>query len=272
MMNVYSLCGIEIGEKSHTVTSLVGVIDLMHALRPVNRPNHFALKSLTDQIAAHDMLSTASKGVGSPVNKVQEASKQVEPKSLLACRFHLLLNHFFPFLLSLLSFFSLTFHASRYLVIHCDMIAGVLQLSDILKHPVALEILKDQAVGSRNTELLSFYCDVQAFKQLPKSDRPAAAQDILDTYISVTGSSEINIGEKLRDVVYRRVMANKDDKHAFDEAEREATTLIRRNVFEPFMNTPGYRVCQTLLRSATVFTTTLELSLSPIRLCRMFCR
>jgi hypothetical protein len=47
-----------------------------------------------------------------------------------------------------------------------DKIVGAFELAEILKHPVAIEILKDHAMTSRNGEQLAFYSDLITFKSV----------------------------------------------------------------------------------------------------------
>lgn len=56
----------------------------------------------------------------------------------------------------------------------------------------------------------------------------------------------------MRDAVIRRITSNKTSVDAFADAEREVMTLIRRNIFDSFINTEGYQVCQVLVKSSQV--------------------
>jgi hypothetical protein len=87
---------------------------------------------------------------------------------------------------------------------------------------------------------------------LRKEERAAAADDILSSYIAVGSPHEINIASALREAVIRRVNNNKTSIDAFADAEREVMLLIRRNVFDSFVGSEGYLVCQILIKSSNV--------------------
>jgi hypothetical protein len=89
---------------------------------------------------------------------------------------------------------------------------------------------------------------------LRKEDRAVAADDILATYIVAGAPCELNIAAVMRDNVIRRVTNNRTSGDAFVDAEREVLNLIRRNVFDSFINTESYQVCQVLIKSAMVRT------------------
>ena len=108
-------------------------------------------------------------------------------------------------------------------------------LGQIISHPVTCEIFKvvphppshcvvnglwqDTIAASHNQELLAFYLDVQLFKkvircqcshsdsgiaQLKPEERPAAADDIVASYVQARSPFEINLAGQLREDTIRK--------------------------------------------------------------------
>jgi hypothetical protein len=71
------------------------------------------------------------------------------------------------------------------LIIYCQL-GGPLDLFDIMKHPIAMEILKDHAMASRNGEQIAFYSDVLMFKSV-HTERPFHLPTLPKKHLPING-------------------------------------------------------------------------------------
>jgi hypothetical protein len=71
--------------------------------------------------------------------------------------------------------------------------AGDPTFDEIVAHPATLELLKDVMVQNHTLESLSFYLDVQVFKNMKKAKRHAIVPDLIQTYVKKGSNFEVNI-------------------------------------------------------------------------------
>jgi hypothetical protein len=217
---------LESAKKDDTIEELTHTIDLIHTIRPMSRQSHFLLTSLFESHKAKQALGLTA------APKKGEASTHYEVKSISE---------------GAKTARSPTNEAPA------SRINGI-DLEDIIRHPIAVEIFKDSLGKSHNTELLSFYLDVTAFKRVKREERAAAAEDILKTYIQTEGSNEVNLAGSVRDAIATR---NKQDPTAltqFQLAEDEVLRLLRHGDFVAFSHTEEFKICSALIKAQELFT------------------
>jgi hypothetical protein len=139
----------------------------------------------------------------------------------------------------------------------------VLDLVDILQHPVCLELFKDSLCESKSLENIQFWLEVQRFKQLldtPFHTLSAAAQQtvhlhlatsICNDFIRPHAEFEINISASQRNYVLSKFTPQlhpaQCDRELFAAAEHEVYLLMQNDLYPRFMTTQSYNVCKFLL-------------------------
>jgi hypothetical protein len=140
---------------------------------------------------------------------------------------------------------------------------AIVELSDILHHPVCLELLKDSLCESKSLENIQFWLEVQRFKQLLDTPSHTLSRDVQQTvrlflatsicnaYIRPHSAFEINISASQRNYVLSKFTPQlhpaQCDRELFAAAEHEVYLLMQNDVYPRFMTTQSYNVCKFLL-------------------------
>jgi len=98
-------------------------------------------------------------------------------------------------------------------------------------------------MGEFSVENIIFYEEVQKFKNMrEKSLLIVKAHDISDIYIKEGASSQINVSDRIRNIVLRKIENQQFSDDMFDLALAEITALMYSNSFYRFTQTAPYKV------------------------------
>ena len=121
-------------------------------------------------------------------------------------------------------------------------------LSQLLQHPVCVELLKDELERLRSVENLIFYLHALRYRKLlqqPKA-RKAIAHFMFDTFIAEGSEQQINLSTRHRDAIQADLRQGREDgctAALFLEAEREVCVLMETNMMKGFSGTVKHRLC-----------------------------
>ena len=118
-------------------------------------------------------------------------------------------------------------------------------LSQLLRHPVCVELVKDELEHTRSGENAMFYLHAVRYRTLAnKQLRRRIAQGLVDAYIAEGAPQQINIGTRQRDAILTAISRKGDDAATptlFREAEREVLQLMDTNL-KPFVGSSRHRL------------------------------
>jgi hypothetical protein len=121
-------------------------------------------------------------------------------------------------------------------------------LSQLLLHPICVEIIKDELERIHSVENVMFYLHAIRYRKLLYSGkaRRIMANHLYQTFIAETSEQQINISTRQRDKIASVIKKKKDDvctADLFIEAEREVEMLMETNVMKAFVGTQKHRLC-----------------------------
>ena len=118
-------------------------------------------------------------------------------------------------------------------------------LSQLLQHPVCVEIIKDELERTHSGENAMFYLHAIRYRTLTnKQLRRRIARSLVDTYIVEGAPQQINISTRQRDAILAAINKKSEDAitpSLFREAEREVSLLMDSNL-KPFIGNSKHRL------------------------------
>ena len=118
-------------------------------------------------------------------------------------------------------------------------------LSQLLHHPLCVEIVKDELERTHSGENAMFYLHAIRYRTLShKQLRRRIARALVDTYIVEGAPQQINISTRQRDAILAAVAKKGDEAitaSLFREAEREVSLLMDSNL-KPFVGSSRHRL------------------------------
>lgn len=129
-----------------------------------------------------------------------------------------------------------------------DAFGGDLELRDIVKNAVTLEIFKHFMMSEHAAESLSLYLDIQRYKMLgTKDSRQAMATRMVVEYLEDKSPQEVNVGQATRMQVNRIAAAKTWPINLFDSVEKAVYSLMTMDTLVRFRKTKDYVTCALLL-------------------------
>ena len=121
-------------------------------------------------------------------------------------------------------------------------------LSQLLQHPVCVEVLKDELERLHSVENLIFYLHALRYRKLLQQvkARKVIAHFLYDTFIAEDSEQQINLSTRQRDAVTAVIKQGKEEGFTatlFWEAEKEVKVLMETNMMKGFSGTLKHRLC-----------------------------
>ena len=133
-------------------------------------------------------------------------------------------------------------------------------LSQLLAHPVCIELVKDELLRSHSVENLLFWIDVQRFKRLKSYKlKRMIGMAIYRYFILENSECQINVSNRLRDHITdelslphsKQQQLNENTlSELFSETEAEVLKLMETNLRSSFTDkSENYKLCVTILKT-----------------------
>merc|ERR1711899_388437 len=78
-----------------------------------------------------------------------------------------------------------------------------------------------------------------ACEDLKKENNPEKARMIYEDYVSILSPREVSLDSRVREIINRNMIA--PSQHTFDEAQLQIYTLMHRDSYPRFVNSPTYK-------------------------------
>ena len=129
-------------------------------------------------------------------------------------------------------------------------------LEDVMEHPVAVELFKQQLQKTQSVESLVFCLHVRCYRALSSpTARKLLALRIADAFIRPQSECQINISTRQSGAILSALDVRGESGCTLtllDDAERECLMLIRTNAWKAFTATSSYRLCAWLCHQIDV--------------------
>ncbi len=124
-----------------------------------------------------------------------------------------------------------------------------IRMTQVLEHPVTLEIFKDHLTNARHDEILVAWQTIQRFKTMRGPNaRTAMAASIVDSYFRAGAPRALNVAHTLSQKYEQAVKNSEHRPDLFDESAVELLQLLQTNSWSSFVESPSYRVCCVVLQ------------------------
>ena len=123
-------------------------------------------------------------------------------------------------------------------------------LTEMLLHPVCVELLKDALSHIHSEENIIFYLHVTRYRRLAIGKlRTVLANEIYDAFIREGAAQQININTRQRERIAAIVRKPPTEMPAdlFVDAEREVRLLMETNLMKTFKGSDRHRLCAWLM-------------------------
>jgi hypothetical protein len=125
---------------------------------------------------------------------------------------------------------------------------GDLELRDIVKNAVTLEIFKHFMMSEHAAESLGLYLDIQRYKMIAtKEARAAMGQRMYKEYLEDKSPQEVNVGQATRVQVMKHVTQKNWSHSMFEPVEKALYSLMSMDTLVRFRKTKDYVICALLL-------------------------
>lgn len=125
-------------------------------------------------------------------------------------------------------------------------------LVDILRNPLCLELFKDQLISEHSEELVLFWLDAETYetnhKLLTPSQQKEFALYLQATYIGQGATYQVNISSE--QVKYIQKYITEHRINLFDAAKKECIKLMTQQTYKTFLETPQYQICLQILEKS----------------------
>lgn len=134
-----------------------------------------------------------------------------------------------------------------------------LPLSQLLSHPICVELLKHELQAIHSVEMISFWLFANRYHKCQSAKlRRMLAFTIYETFIAEGSAQQININTRQRDAIAAVVISKKSHNEElftidlFRDAKLEVCLLMETNLMKTFVHTAKYRLCAFIYHTINV--------------------